>query len=139
MGIKSCIKRIVTRTESLTCRVEHREEHRAVIHKKAQSGPLYMLVWDNGQRCIGDALSLARHYFRRNRLLLGLLHVGDGTMIYSVKVRGDFTWQTCGSIKKRGNWKANRRMAFLDYFNRFILPRQIGYTITPVPQRVLKG
>ena len=78
----------------------------------------FTLIWNNGGYIVGEDWIIARKYFKKKRMTLGLLKLnGHNKLIYSYKRSGSLeSWKPCDTIKDTGDYDRNRKLAFRDFF-----------------------
>ena len=91
---------------------------------KAKKQTKYALLWNNGKTCVGEDWVIAKHYLKMKGMKLGIIRV-NRHLVYSIKKKNSASWETKGIITDAFDENLNRRLAFSDYFKRFILPQQM--------------
>lgn len=88
----------------------------------------FALIWQDGSFSFGEDFSIAKSYCKRKKLILGLLKLHNrNNLVYSLKIGGQ--WIQQGTITDSGNIEENRKAAFRDFFRRFLLNNQNGFSI----------
>lgn len=97
----------------------------------------FALLWNNGSYIVGEDWAIARKYFRKKNLALGLLKLnGHNKLIYSYKRSGSSeTWKPCGTLNDTGDYERNRRLAFKDFFRSVLMNAKGEFSIIKLADR----
>lgn len=100
------------------------------LKKGSASRERYALI-QNGNvdhATVGEPWLLARRHLKQNHILLGLKKVGS-QLFYYLKFRERGIWARCRAISDTGDFEANRRLAFEDYFYHGMKLHQDGFKL----------
>lgn len=91
----------------------------------------FVLIWHRGGYISGSDWSIARKYCKSKHLILGIVKIeGRNQFVYSFKVNGK--WLPQGTIEDTGDYDANRRAAFKDFFSNVLIKQKGDFSIFPL-------